>query len=159
MAWEKSAEELVKIPWAFHFSPIRRAAGHMAATTRPEAPTRSFLADTVRLEYAENTGAFPGLGPEWRPPLRTAIFGIGNGLLLLGLAVIATRRHWQRLALVGVALVVAGGTSNLVDRIAYGVVIDFVNVGVGPVRTGIFNVADVAIMLGTGGLDPFPWTV
>ena len=45
---------------------------------------------------------------------------------------------------------VAGGTSNLVDRIAYGMVIDFVNVGVGPVRTGIFNVADVAIMLGVG---------
>jgi signal peptidase II len=29
-------------------------------------------------------------------------------------------------------------------------VIDFINVGVGPVRTGIFNVADMAIMLGIG---------
>ena len=54
------------------------------------------------------------------------------------------------LSLIGVALFVAGGASNLVDRIAYGMVIDFMNVGVGPVRTGIFNVADVAIMLGAG---------
>jgi lipoprotein signal peptidase len=34
------------------------------------------------------------------------------------------------------------------DRIIYGKVIDFMNVGLGPVRTGIFNVADMAIMLG-----------
>jgi signal peptidase II len=42
----------------------------------------------------------------------------------------------------------AGGLSNLIDRITLGSVIDFMNVGVGPVRTGIFNVADVAIMAG-----------
>ena len=33
-------------------------------------------------------------------------------------------------------------------RLARGFVVDFLNVGVGPVRTGIFNVADVAIMAG-----------
>ena len=38
--------------------------------------------------------------------------------------------------------------SNLLDRITYGKVIDFMNLGLGPVRTGIFNVADMAIMLG-----------
>jgi signal peptidase II len=127
-----------------------RVTKHMAATSLPETPTRSFLADTVRLEYAENTGAFLGLGADWAPPLQTAIFIIGNGLLLIGLAVIATRRHWQRLALLGAALMVAGGTSNLMDRISYGMVIDFMNVGIGPVRTGIFNVADMAILLGVG---------
>ena len=29
-------------------------------------------------------------------------------------------------------------------------VIDFMNVGIGSLRTGIFNVADMAIMLGAG---------
>jgi signal peptidase II len=38
--------------------------------------------------------------------------------------------------------------SNLADRMAIGSVIDFLNVGIGPVRTGIFNVADMAIMAG-----------
>jgi len=47
-----------------------------------------------------------------------------------------------------VTLFVAGGASNWIDRVARGSVVDFLNVGVGPVRTGIFNVADVAIMLG-----------
>jgi signal peptidase II len=51
-------------------------------------------------------------------------------------------------ALVGVTLFVAGGASNWIDRVARGSVVDFLSVGVGSVRTGIFNVADVAIMLG-----------
>ena len=54
-------------------------------------------------------------------------------------------------------MVVAGGISNLVDRIAMGSVIDFLNVGVGPFRTGIFNVADVAIVTGIGLLILDHW--
>jgi signal peptidase II len=50
---------------------------------------------------------------------------------------------------VSVALIVGGGVSNLIDRLRYGgYVVDFLNVGIGPVRTGIFNVADMAIMVG-----------
>jgi signal peptidase II len=127
-----------------------RVTKHVAATTLSEASSQSFLADTFRLEYVENTGAFLGLGAGWPPRVRTAVFSVGNGLLLLAVAVVATRSRWSRRSLVGVALFVAGGASNLVDRITYGMVIDFMNVGVGPVRTGIFNVADIAIMLGAG---------
>lgn len=58
--------------------------------------------------------------------------------------------RWPRRSLVGVAIFLAGGASNLLDRITYGMVIDFMNVGIGPLRTGIFNVADMAIMLGAG---------
>src|SRR5262245_66309265 len=127
-----------------------RVTKHIAATTRSEAPSRSFLADTFRLEYVENEGAFLGLGADWPLAFRTAGFGVGSGMLLIGLTVLAMRARWPRQALLGVALFVAGGASNLVDRIAYGTVIDFMNVGIGSLRTGIFNVADIAIMLGAG---------
>jgi signal peptidase II len=127
-----------------------RVTKQIAVATLADGPTRSFLADTFRLEYAENSGAFLGLGGNWPPQVRTAVFSVGNGLLLVAVVGLATRARWPAPALVGVALFVAGGVSNLVDRIAYGVVIDFMNVGVGPVRTGIFNVADMAIMLGAG---------
>jgi signal peptidase II len=50
--------------------------------------------------------------------------------------------------LIGVGLFVAGGMSNWIDRVARGSVVDFRNVGVGSLRTGIFNVADMAIMIG-----------
>ena len=54
--------------------------------------------------------------------------------------------------MVGLSLFVAGGASNWIDRVIRGSVVDFINVGIGPLRTGIFNVADVAIMLGAGVL-------
>jgi signal peptidase II len=129
-----------------------RVTKQAAVSVLSEMPPQSFLADTVRLEYTENTGAFLGLGADWPPAVRTAVFGLGNALLLLALAVAATRWHWPKRSLVGVALFVAGGASNLLDRLDDGRVIDFVNVGIGPLRTGIFNVADVAIMLGVGVL-------
>jgi signal peptidase II len=127
-----------------------RVTKHIAATTLSGTQSRSFLADTFRLEYVENAGAFLGLGAGWPLPVRTALFGMGNAVLLVALAVTAMRLRWPRPALLGVALFVAGGASNLLDRFTYGKVIDFMNVGLGPLRTGIFNVADMAIMLGVG---------
>ena len=127
-----------------------RATKHIATTMLAGTANRSFLADTVRLEYAENAGAFLSLGADWPFWVRTTLFGIGNAVLLLALTVMAMRRRWSRPALLGLALCVAGGASNLLDRLAFGKVVDFVNVGVGPLRTGIFNVADLAITLGGG---------
>jgi len=48
-----------------------------------------------------------------------------------------------------VALLFAGGVGNLIDGVSSGgSVVDVINFGIGPLRTGIFNVADVAIMVG-----------
>lgn len=47
------------------------------------------------------------------------------------------------------SLVLSGGLGNLVDRIINdGRMIDFMNIGIGSLRTGIFNVADVYITVG-----------
>jgi len=62
-----------------------RVTKHVAATTLADASSRSFLADTFRLEYVENTGAFLGLGADWPLAVRTTVFGVGNGLLLSGI--------------------------------------------------------------------------
>jgi signal peptidase II len=76
------------------------------------------------------------------------VFTAVTGVLLLGLTLVAVRARWQGARLFGAALFVAGGASNWVDRLVTGSVIDFINIGIGPLRTGIFNVADVAIMTG-----------
>jgi signal peptidase II len=129
-----------------------RVTKHVAAVTLADGPARSFMADTVRLEYSENTGAFLGLGGSWPIEIRTGLFVVGNALLLCAMVVLAIRRRWSGLALVGLALLLAGGASNLADRVVSGRVVDFMNVGVGPLRTGIFNVADVAILIGAATL-------
>ena len=127
-----------------------RITKHLALTTLAGMPEQSYLGDTIRLDYHENPGGFLSTGANWRPEVRAAVFQIANGLFLLGTLIMAVKYQWSRLAGVGLLLFLAGGISNLVDRIAMGRVIDFLNIGFGPVRTGIFNVADVAIMAGIG---------
>ena len=129
-----------------------RVTKHVAIAALAGVSARSYLADTVRLEYVENTGGFLGLGADWPDAVRTTLFTTGTGLLLLVMAGAAVRFRWHGWQLIGVCLVLAGGASNWVDRVARGSVVDFMNVGVGPLRTGIFNVADVAIMAGAAVL-------
>jgi len=112
------------------------------------APTQSYLAGTLQLEYTENNGAFLSLGsrlPEWA---RTMLLRVGVGLALAALVFMVLKHRWSGAALAGASLTVAGGVSNLLDRILRGSVVDFMSVGIGPIRTGIFNVADVAIVVG-----------
>jgi signal peptidase II len=115
-------------------------------------PGRSFLADMVRLEYAENTGGFLSLGEQLPPALRRAVFVGGTGTLLLVLLVGLLRSSGdvprRDIAVAGLAFFVAGGLSNWIDRLADGRVVDFIVMRVGPLRTGVFNVADVAILVG-----------
>jgi len=112
------------------------------------APVRSYLGDTVRLAYAQNPGGFLGLGADWPSPVRTSVFTVGTCILLLWLLAAASKRRWSSVAMLGITLFAAGASSNWIDRVLHGSVVDFLNVGIGPVRTGIFNVADVALMLG-----------
>lgn len=125
-----------------------RVTKQLAVTTLSGMPGQSFLGDTIRLDYQENPGGFLSAGASWRPETRAVVFQVANGVFLLGALILAARYQWSRLASVGFILFIAGGLSNLIDRVAMGTVIDFLNVGLGPWRTGIFNVADVAIMAG-----------
>lgn len=113
--------------------------------------TISLLGGAVRFEYAENTGAFLSLGAGLPSGLRSLLFVGGTGVIVLGL-LIAMARGGQGAPLassLGLALLAGGAVGNLIDRVAYGgAVVDFVSVGLGGLRTGIFNLADVAITTG-----------
>ena len=110
----------------------------------------SFLGDTVRLQYAENPGAFLSLGASLPHAWGTTLFTVGGSLLVIAVALYAfltLKAGWLRM--VAVSLICAGGIGNIADRVRYGgYVVDFLNVGLGPLRTGIFNVADMALMAG-----------
>jgi signal peptidase II len=107
----------------------------------------SLLGDTVRLELAHNAGAFLGLGAALPARVRAHLFTWGVGLVVLCALLAAFLARTPSRTAVAAALAGAGGLGNLWDRIATGGwVVDFLNLGVGPLRTGIFNVADVSLM-------------
>ena len=75
--------------------------------------------------------------------------------LLVGLTAAVTAglcvwlwRTRERMVRIALALVVAGAGGNLVDRIAYGAVVDFVYLAYAGVSWYVFNVADAAIVAG-----------
>jgi len=116
---------------------------------------RSYFHDTFRFEYVENTGAALSLGDELPPNVSFWLLGMLPLVFLLALFVYVVRHleNFTFLKLLSFAMIVAGGLGNIIDRIIYDRhVTDFMNMGIGSVRTGIFNVADVFVTSGVIGL-------
>jgi signal peptidase II len=106
-----------------------------------------YLGDLLVFEHSENPGAFLSLGATLSPEFRFWIFTIGIAAITLGVLIFMFRtKNLPRLQTIAYSLIVAGGIGNLVDRIQKQTVTDFINMGIGSLRTGIFNVADMAIM-------------
>lgn len=113
-------------------------------------PTQQVVGDYFILQYAENDGAFLSLGSNLPGFVRTLILTILPTLVLIGILVfVITTRELSLWAVISVCCIVGGGIGNLYDRIFHdGLVTDFMNMGIGNLRTGIFNVADMSIMFG-----------
>ena len=127
-----------------------QAAKHIARNTLGEPGSISLLNDTVRLGLAENRGAFMSIGSDLSDSARRFLFvSVASALL----AVIAIGSifgsNLGTAHIVGLALVLGGGIGNLIDRLFRdGLVTDFVQIGIGSLRTGIFNLSDLAIVVG-----------
>ena len=95
-----------------------------------------------RLTYVHNTGSAFGLLPG-QNTLLTIVSFLGVALLLW---MYRTHGGQAKFLRVSLAFMLAGAMGNLIDRLTYGKVIDFVDVGPWP----IFNIADSSIV--TGGI-------
>lgn len=104
----------------------------------------------ITLIYTTNPGAFLSIGSSLPPNVRAALFS-GVVTLALGIAAIALVRGsvQSRGDEIALAAIIGGGAGNLIDRIRFGGrVTDFIYMSAGPLHTGIFNIADVAITCG-----------
>ena len=113
----------------------------------------SMLNGVLRFEYAENAGAFLSLGSALPSATRFFFLVVVVAILLtlgVGFALFSDRMSLRQKAVL--ALAVGGGLGNLIDRVSHGAVVDFMSLGIGPLRTGIFNFADVAITVGMIGV-------
>ncbi len=126
-----------------------RAAKLAASEHLLGEPPRTYANGVIRVQYAENRGAFLGLGDRLPERQRFWLLTVATGALLAVIGwMLVLRPEGGALRFTALALILGGGVGNLVDRALEGYVVDFVSVGIGEVRTGIFNVADVAITAG-----------
>jgi signal peptidase II len=129
---------------------IDQTAKELARTYVRGHGTVQVVGNVLILHYVENEGAFLSLGSRLPAPVRLALF-VAFPLAALAWLVISmvTSRALSWRLLTGLSIIAGGGLGNLIDRIFRGGrVSDFLNLGIGNFRTGIFNVADMAILAG-----------
>lgn len=102
----------------------------------------SLIDGIFHITHVRNTGAAFGLMPGARP-----LFMATSAAVLLGIAaywwIIRPRARWVVVAL---ALLGGGALGNLIDRLAFGRVTDFLDFVL--IGWPVFNIADVAIVTG-----------
>lgn len=114
-----------------------------------ESQKISIIKDHFTLTRVENSGAFLSAGDSLPLPLK---FILLNALplivLIYGLYFLMAKSNLPRPFLNGIACVIGGGIGNLYDRFLYGSVTDFLHIDFVLFKTGVFNVADMSIMVG-----------
>ncbi len=102
------------------------------------------------LTKVENTGAALSLGENLPPFFKILLLQILPILILLGiLGYIASRLNLPKIQVIAFSFIVGGGIGNIIDRIRFDSVTDFMYLEIGQLHTGIFNMADVSVTLGT----------
>jgi signal peptidase II len=111
-----------------------------------------FLDGILELTLHKNPGAFLSLGAGFSDASRFIIFAIGGCLIILvGLYYLLRTSDLSRVTIVALSFVVGGAIGNQIDRFLFhGYVTDFLFLSYKSIHTGIFNVADMAVMLGVG---------
>lgn len=106
--------------------------------------SKEILGNFVRLTFIKNPGMAFGIQ-------------IGNKTLFTMFSIIASvvifiyllkTKGDKKFVKVALALILGGAIGNLIDRVLYGSVVDFVDVGIGDLRWPVFNVADSAVSIG-----------
>ena len=104
------------------------------------------IKDVFHLTYVENTGIAFGMLEDKR-----IVFITLSVIILVVLAVYFFKAPCHDLWLkLGIALVFSGSIGNLIERVANGVVVDFLDFRL--INFPVFNIADIAVCVGAGAL-------
>lgn len=109
----------------------------------------SVISNYLTLTKVENSGAFLSVGHNLPFLAKTLLLIVLPSLALMALLIFVL--HKNRMGLTDtwpMAFIIGGGIGNLYDRIVNGSVTDFLHMNFHVFQTGIFNMADVSIMIG-----------
>jgi signal peptidase II len=102
------------------------------------------------LTWVENRGVSMGLLTADTETGRWLLVGLTAAIAAFVAFWIRRERHWPESLALG--LVLGGALGNIVDRVRFGYVVDFVHLHIGAWSFYVFNVADAAITLGVAVL-------
>jgi signal peptidase II len=126
-----------------------QATKALVRASLPLGDTRPIIPGFVDLTHVQNTGAAFGLLNATDFPYKPAIMIGIAALALVAIAIYASQLGFhERIARLGLSLILGGAFGNLIDRAVAGYVVDFVDVYWGPAHFWAFNVADAAITVG-----------
>ncbi len=112
---------------------------------------REVVPGFFNLVYVTNTGAAFSMFADIDSPLRHYGFLLVGILAIIGLTVYyASIKEQNRLFFIAAGLIAGGAAGNLIDRIRYGSVVDFLDFYLGNSHWPAFNLADSAICIGAG---------
>lgn len=115
--------------------------------------TISLISNRFILTKVENTGAFLSLGDSLPGPAKTVLLLIlPLATLVYGFIYLLNRKNLPQTTAIAISFLIGGGLGNIVDRALYGSVTDFLHIDFGFVQTGVFNMADVSVMVGVSVL-------
>jgi signal peptidase II len=117
--------------------------------------TWSVIPGFFNIVHTKNSGAAFGMFSEGHSALRTfLLIGVSLGVLVfISILLLRPGRNGfntNLLTMIGLSLVLGGALGNIYDRVAYGMVTDFLEFYIGEYRFAAFNVADSAITVGAG---------
>ena len=124
---------------------------HIVKTSIPQGTVIPVISGFFNIIHTENSGIafslFAGASSTWKLVL---LIGVSVALLATVVIVALKSREIQWPTGVGLGLVVGGASSNLLDRIRFGQVVDFLDVYYRSYHWPTFNLADSAIVVGAG---------
>jgi signal peptidase II len=121
----------------------------LARETLSDLP-QHYAGGVLTFLLTENEGAFLSLGAHLPASARMALFAVAVSIAVIVALFLLLTSRVRGLDAMAVAMIAGGGIGNLIDRLVrHGRVTDFLLLSAGPLHTGIFNVADMAI---TGGV-------
>jgi len=128
---------------------LDRLTKYLAVEFLKGSGSRSFFSNVFVLVYAENTGAFLSLGRNWNIYAKYVVLLIIPIIIcIVGLLYLMFKERKDHHIII-CSCIVGGGIGNLVDRLLNEfTVTDFMNFGIGHLRTGILNVADISVTFG-----------
>lgn len=152
--------DLASKEWAENALSAERATEPSSAVCEPDEHDRivyrRIMTEPVVLidgylefRYAENCGAAFGLMRGAPPIARKVVFGVAAVLASIALFTMFVRGRGGTLFALSVPLIVSGALGNLVDRVRYGYVVDFIRFHLQDSWSyPTFNIADIGITVG-----------